>query len=358
MLMFMFNFCIIWHATEHNLQIQSTFHLDSRMAHHKVSGKNSAHKQHDNFIRELLDNAHLTLPDEIMDQDIPTQADIFSQYGSHPIMHNLDSCSDFRASVSPMHRMMGVAGLFNTGTNYLAALLENNCHLAQRTSHQRLYPFREQVPWGKHNTPNAHRGKHLAMGNGGATWSLNYTWVLPVVIVKDPMHWMVSNCRHEYFLWEHDELHCPNVTVMNEAGEIVPNEFDVDFAKEKRHFTSLVHFWNEWYGEYNQQSGLYPLVYIRFEDLVFHTEYVIRSLCDCIGSSAPEDHDEFMYLEESAKNYAKVHAGASGFVDAMLRYGNPDRRLDGWTKMDYDYAMDNLDEELMNKFGYQYPEWN
>jgi hypothetical protein len=65
-----------------------------------------------------------------------------------------------------------------------------------------------------------------------------------------------------------------------------------------------------------------------------------------------------MYLEESAKNYAKVHAGASGFVDAMLRYGNQKKRLEGWTYLDYAYAMDHLDEELMTKFGYKYPGWN
>ena len=196
------------------------------------------------------------------------------------------------------------------------------------------------------------------MGNGNKMWTLNYTWVMPVVIIKDPFHWMVSNCRHEYFLWEHDELHCPNVTAVNERGEVVPNSFEVGFAKETRHYTSLVHFWNEWYREYLAQSKNYALVYIRFEDLVFHTEHVIRSLCDCIGGNPHEDHPDFMYLEESAKNYAKVHAGASGYVDAMLRYGNPKKRLEGWTREDYSYALEKLNGELMETFGYRFPDWN
>lgn len=354
MTMFIFNFCIIWYAAEHSLQIDH--HPDWMITRPKLKSK-QINKDTDNFIRGLLNKANLTLPTEI-NRPIPTRLDISSQYGSHPIIYNLESCAAFRSTVPSTHRMMGVAGLFNTGTNYLAALLENNCHLDHRSSHQRYYPFREQVPWGKHNTPKAHRGIHLAMGNGGSTWSLNYTWVMPVVVVKDPFHWMVSNCRHEYFLWEHDESNCPNVTVMGENGVIIPNSFTVNFAKETRQFTSLVHFWNEWYGEYDEQTGLYPLVYIRFEDLVFHSEHVIRSLCDCIGGAAPVEHPDFMFLEDSAKNYAKVHAGASGFVDAMLRYGNPDRRLEGWTRSDYDYAIENLDEELMEKFGYQYPAWD
>ena len=357
MSMFAINFCIIWHATEYNLRvdIRSPNHYNSIMQQ-KYKRSEPRNKQTDNFIKGIIDKANLTLP-EHTNQPIPTLSDIASQYGSRPIIHNLESCSTFRSSIPPMHRMMGVAGLFNTGTNYLAALLENNCHIARRTSHERFYPFREQVPWGKHNTPLAHRGQHLAKGNGGANWSLNYTWVMPVVIVKDPFHWMVSNCRHAYFLWEHDDFHCPNVTVMGEDGRVVPNSFVVNFAKETRHLTSLVHFWNEWYGEYNDQSASYPLVYIRFEDLVFHTEFVVRSLCDCIGGTAPSEHPAFVYLEESAKSYAKVHSGASGFVDAMLRYGNPDMRLEGWTAIDYKYAMENLDGELMSKFGYLYPDW-
>lgn len=140
---FTFNFCVIWYATEHNLQIHPN-HPGVQAIHHHARKKKLTHKQHDNFIRDLLDKADLTPPDGMDQDDVPTQADISSQYGSHPIMHNLESCSEFRANISPMHRMMGVAGLFNTGTNYLAALLENNCHLDKRTSFQRYYPFREQ----------------------------------------------------------------------------------------------------------------------------------------------------------------------------------------------------------------------
>lgn len=371
--MFVINLYLIWCATDHNLQRshssnslpivqthvvrkrEDNININRRMTKKKLSND-------DNYIQDLLDEANLTLPSDTRTDEgtivIPSRSDVTSQYGPHPILRNLESCSAFRSTVPLQHRMMGVAGLFNTGTNYLASLLEHNCQLPNRNSHARYYPFREQVPWGKHNTPMAHRGHHLAKGNGGSTWTLDYTWVLPVVIIKDPFHWMVSNCRHEYFLWEHDAIHCPNVTAVDENGLLVPNSFTVPFPKETRQFTSLVHFWNEWYSEYDAQSGLYPLVYIRFEDIVFHTEHVIRSLCDCIGGESPKENDgDFIYLETSAKDYAKVHAGASGFVDAMLRYGNPDKRLEGWTNLDYNYAMDELDGDLMTKFGYKYPDW-
>ena len=66
-------------------------------------------------------------------------------------------------------------------------------------------------------------------------------------------------------------------------------------------------------------------------------------------------HCDFMYLEESAKNHAKVHVGVSGFMDAMLRYGNPKKQLQGWTYLDYASVMDHLDEELMTKFDNRYP---
>ena len=182
----------------------------------------------------------------------------------------------------------------------------------------------------------------------------NHSWVLPVVIIKDPYHWMVSNCRHAYFLYENDKDHCPNVVDWNNTKEKIPTSFSVPYAKEKRRYSSLVHLWNSWYQEYEQQSALYPVIFIRFEDLLFYSEYVIRELCGCIGGEPPRTLGGFHFLEESAKKVG-AHAGANGFLDALLRYGNPDKRLEGWTIRDWEYARDYLDRNLMEKFSYRFP---
>ena len=110
-----------------------------------------------------------------------------------------------------------MAGLFNTGTNFLMKLLRMNCdfpdacpaqphikvdkdnpyeaeirimaemQLARRNN---CSPFLLQVPWGKHN-PVDWRGQHAAQGLEG----VDVDGVLPVVVVKDPFTWMRSMCR-------------------------------------------------------------------------------------------------------------------------------------------------------------------
>jgi len=186
---------------------------------------------------------------------------------------------------------------------------------------------------------------------------VDQNYVLPVVVVKDPFHWMVSNCRHEYFLWDHEENHCPNLVDYREEEVLVPVSFEVRYGRETRRYDSLVKLWNSWYGEYVEKSSLYPVVFVRFEDLIFHSEYVIGELCECIGGDEVERIMEgFEYLEESAKSQG-IHAGANAFLGALQRYGDPEKRLEGWTVRDWEYARKVLDEDLMKKFGYNFPSW-
>ena len=128
----------------------------------------------------------------------------------------LDRCAAFRSAQGPRGRP-AVAGLFNTGTNFLMKLLRLNCdfpdacpaqphikvdkdnpyeaeirimaemQLARRNN---CSPFLLQVPWGKHN-PVDWRGQHAAQGLEG----VDVDGVLPVVVVKDPFTWMRSMCR-------------------------------------------------------------------------------------------------------------------------------------------------------------------
>jgi hypothetical protein len=360
--MLVFNCYFIWHTSENELRSLSSNYFN----HHLSTKQESSHHEEVDSDQELnitsiLQRAGVDIPPN---KSIPSFQDFTSQYGSKPIMHNLNSCSSFRSSVPVSQRMMGVAGLFNSGTNYLGSLLDENCKIPGRSfDDDELYPFREQVPWGKHNPPRSHRLINRAGREGAITWSMNHSQVLPVVVIKDPFHWTVSNCRHEYFLWDHDDDHCPRVTLElnDEEAEVgeppKPNSFNIAFPKEKKHYISLIHLWNSWNLEYEQQSTLYPIVYIRFEDLLLHTEHVIGSLCKCMGGDL-HDSTNFYYLEESAKGYSDVHSGANGFLESMIRYGNPVKRLEGWTYNDWKYAMDHVDERLMKKFGYRFPSWD
>ena len=173
----------------------------------------------------------------------------------------------------------------------------------------------------------------------------------PVVLIKDPYSWMESQCRHKYTtFWGHDDEHCPNLIRWRVTDEDQPSEVRVKFALTMKLYESLLDMWNKWYEEWNEQE--FPHITTRFEDLLFHGEEVTKVACDCVGGIFTDD---FKYVEDSAKPARGVHKGANGLVKAILQYGDPTKRLIGFTDRDRIYASKTVDTELMNKFGYIAP---
>ncbi|KAL7522391.1 hypothetical protein ACHAWX_007075 [Stephanocyclus meneghinianus] len=296
----------------------------------------------------ILVDAGVDLTEDVV-KKLPRISDIYSQYGHTPIIRNLESCKRFRELVPKNQRLMAVAGMFNTGTNILGNLIVHNCAIAGR---KKGTGMRQQVPWGKHNPPTTHRLKHKSKVGGEG---VNQSAVFPLVIIKDPYHWAISQCRHKYFtFWEHDAENCPNI--MNVWDE-EPTDVTVEYATTLGKYETLIGLWNDWYNEYEREASKYPIAYVRFEDVLFHAEHVVTTVCSCVGGHIT-NKGKFRYLEQSAKVNNGTHAGANGLVSSILRYGNPKLRLEGWTKLDYDYTQEHLDQDLMDKYGYIRPVWN
>lgn len=178
--------------------------------------------------------------------------------------------------------------------------------------------------------------------------------VFPLVIIKDPYHWAISQCRHKYFtIWEHDNEHCPNIV---NVWDKVPTDVTVKYAETIQHYETLLGLWNDWYTEYENQKDVFPLAYVRFEDILFNPEHVVEQVCTCVGGHTI-NKGKFNYKEDSAKPDKGTHKGANGLVSSILRYGNPNLRLEGWTKLDYDYAQKHLNMTLMTRYGYSTPIW-
>ena len=174
---------------------------------------------------------------------------------------------------------------------------------------------------------------------------------MPVVLIKDPYTWMGSQCRHKYTtFWGHDDKHCPNLIRWKVTDKDEPSIVRVKFALQMKMYESLLDMWNKWYEEWEEQ--LFPHLTTRFEDLLFHGEEVTRMACDCVGG---EFTKEFEYVEDSAKPERGVHKGANGLVKAMLQYGNPNKRLEGFTVRDRIYASKTVDTNLMKRYGYPAP---
>ena len=233
---------------------------------------------------------------------LPPVEEIQSMYGTNSYIVGLERCEEYREAVEPEHRLMGPAGLFNSATNLLFKLLTLNCEnmARKRVASERRYKIGKNgvmytAPWGKHN-PVSWRLHHEAKLMKG----VEQTDFLPIVMIKDPITWMSSMCRHQYeSRWIHSPKHCPN---------LVPNRYDkrrkpgvgtielkVKFATKHIgnepipdsknrtfvNYTSLVDMWNLWYKDWHAVS--FPRLMVRFEDLLFHAEDVVSQVCACGG---------------------------------------------------------------------------
>lgn len=167
-----------------------------------------------------------------------------------------EDCAAYRKRVPPARRKLGVAGMFNTGTNLLDTQMTKNIRMPSALAH--LW----QVPWGKHRMADV-KWNHTAASFENA----DKENVLPVVMIRDPFAWLQSMCGHAYAaVWRHGKHHCPN---------LLPNEVDlqkfprlkkddaipvmINFDKHSQNrYNSLVHLWSEWYAQYLEVD--YPIL--------------------------------------------------------------------------------------------------
>jgi len=308
-------------------------------------------------VRNILKASGEEITPEI-ESKIPTWTEVKSLYGSSTKIIGLDTCDQFQSIIPVEDAYIGPAGIFNTGTNLLSGLLQSNCEVPKRT--KKGSGLLWQVPWGKHN-PVSFRLNHKATGQSRQVEHQDH--VLPVVTIKDPYHWMGSMCRHSYAAnWYHDKEHCPN---------LIPNKYDdgkrggikigggpiavnIRFQpKNVSHYESLAAIWNDWYGDYLIAD--FPRLIVRFEDILFHLEETLTAICECGGGRIRKDAS--MHIKsESAKGSNGPHTGASGLYSAIKRYGHTDQRLDGMTQEDLEYAQETLNKDMMELFGYSFPE--
>jgi len=305
-------------------------------------------------VRQILQRAGIKITPDI-ESVIPTWSEVTSLYGSEPRIMGLETCATFRKSVPVAKAMIGPSGTFNTGTNLLANLLNKQCTFPRRLKGSKVARgMLYQVPWGKHN-PIALRLKHHTAPQGDIIQSN----VLPIVMIKDPYHWMGSMCRHPYVAkWRHSKQHCPNLISNKDDVQQARNEGEkigvtvLYTSQTTKKYESLVGLWSGWYGDYVAVDS-FPRLIIRFEDLLFHLEEVMTKVCECAGGTVKED---IALVDKSAKGEYGPHTGGSGLLSAIKRYGHEERRVEGMTENDLDYAKRALREDMMKTFGYSYPE--
>ena len=165
-------------------------------------------------------------------------------------------------------------------------------------------------------------------------------------------------CRHAYAAnWRHFEGHCPNlVPITPEEKEKLHGDETVKVNIRYRdtnitHHDSLADLWNTWYGDWMDVE--FPRLIVRFEDLLFHAEYVLTQVCECAGGQLYNVSD-FKYSVDSAKQ-GKAHKGANGLVKSITKYSDKAKRLKSFTNQDLSYSIKTLRSDLMETFGYVSP---
>ncbi|GAX11406.1 hypothetical protein FisN_22Lh079 [Fistulifera solaris] len=292
---------------------------------------------------------------------LPSWQQITSLYGNEPIIVGLERCETYRQWVARDDGgvVPRIAGLYNTGTNALAKLLDLNWDTEQMVWMLKGSYFKWDVPYGKH-VP-LHQKDNITVPARNPTPK---DQVLPIVLIKDPFWWMQSMCRNPYGVkWPHHPDHCPNL-VVNEidqkhfGGEwhtaiAVTTKYTFGTPKKNNvqklqiHSASLVHLWNDYYREYLDSTQ--PRLMIRYEDLLYHGPAVLTAISTCVGMALLP---QFRYVTETSKTHGK---GATDFRQALAKYGHATARLTPLTAVDQQFARHMLEERLMKTFQYQYP---
>ena len=319
----------------------------------------------------LKEQAELDLTSE-QEEHLPTWSQVREVVGTGPVILGLETCPKFREIVPPLERMLGAAGMFNTGTNLVTHLLKQNCEIPERREQsgpnqsKESYGMRWQVPWGKH-TPAKFRHLHSATH---AT-AIKKEYILPVVTIRHPYSWFGSMCKNKYTAkWDHSPtkekgdgkpLNCPNLKYGAMTAKSPWNPVTVTYAEKREdHHLSLGHLWNDWYAyylDYGKRGGRddFPYLVVRMEDLVFYPKETVTQICECAGGKIRDDQT-FKLITDSAKGDSKGHDASTGIYEAWVKYSKPNtKERYGFSEGDYTNAVKALNGTLMESLGYTHP---
>jgi hypothetical protein len=89
----------------------------------------------------------------------------------------------------------------------------------------------------------------------------------------------------------------------------------------------------------------FPFVMVRFEDILYNQEETVKTACECAGGKLA---DVFQYKDSAAKR----HGGKEGAFDVLRKYGDREKRIEGWRKEDLEFLDSVVDQDLMELFEY------
>lgn len=368
-------------------------------------------KNPENFVEKLCGDAFdLYYADR--KRNVSSASDRFRQK-ARPIVLGTDQCEAMRKAHGPNLRI-AIAGMFNTGTNAFVRNLQANIgipghendDMTNSSNATKLLSYEinqnginYEVPWWKHH-PNI----------VNTSWAryrdpVQHSHVLPVVMVRDPLNWMLSTCKSQYDLsWRDDSIskkqrrlsmflprdvskqvtekkvryNCPKMGYLDGATNqttTTPIRFDMHQVlqgnstttymqvmqrngkpltkihqrpKTVRHYESFLHLWNDFYRQYYDAD--FPRLIVRFEDCMYLFPQVLKEIQHCVNGYSKTN------TTEQKLDNGKDHGGRSNLWSALRKNSDPEGRLQKISShSEFDYARNVLDSTMMEAFNYQMP---
>lgn len=340
-----------------------------------TSHHNDPAKQDKHPILDLLHRAGIKELDRATLSLLPTASEVTHLYGpstldeQQPLLvAGRETCAKFRRSIPPgQQAYLGVAGLFNSGTNALLYYLRANLVLpvvaaqdnnnknstistVDNTTHGGILT---QVPWHKHWFSRLRANHTIALHR-----TVPKEYVMPIVVIRDPLTWMQTMCRapylvESYVLVRGDEpisqdqplssvrrrlADCPSLTRGNPAVQIPAMMSNMSWP-------TLLHLWKDWYNDYIRSNQ--PYLMVRWEDLVFRPRDVVNVIRHCTGAIWKES--SFVHVVDQAKwEHVRELGPQSNWISAMIKHAHPPRRWRRLTAADWNLARSILYWEASN----------
>eukprot|EP00934_Nitzschia_sp_Nitz4_P005119 Nitzschia sp. Nitz4//scaffold243_size29414//1160//2781//NITZ4_008057-RA/size29414-snap-gene-0.0-mRNA-1//1//CDS//3329543834//5109//frame0 len=339
------------------------------MTEKNSKNSNNSNNNHDDDDRQplydilaLAGRTHLT---ESERQSLPTWSQVVVKFGSEPRMIGLETCATFREQVPLPFRHLAPAGMFSTGTNLLADLMQTNCILPPPRNHGGEVPKKGknmdwQANWGKHQSPRFRLSNYVKEGR-------NNSQILPMVLVRDPWTWFQSMCKARYSAhWYHIvPLHCPNFIPnhveyewFNVTKQALRKYYDndpwkVDNVWDKANFSLDSPTIPNATSEMETAKFPFPRILIRLEDVVFFPQIVLPALCDCAGGQTV--HPLTLQADTSKPGLENIHGKDKTDLIRAMQLHTLTNRTQGMTLEDIAYAKRTLHPGLMQAFGYKDP---
>lgn len=234
-------------------------------------------------------------------------AKLFTSRKAKKCIESIDS-----TITSSNRRIWKVYGLFNSGTNYMWDLLYKNgfdvgmMGIPDCDGVELNVCTRDYRGW-KHADPNTFTHKYLSPLNRN---------IMPVIVVRNPFSWMLSTKKLPYSLKK-----C--------IGEKIRCDYTWDKICEIGHtdmwsnYTSFELLWGEHYWRMLQQIPLVDGVYVRYEDLTFYPERILKQLqirsklmnITCIG---PCMSGEWNLTETDSRTWIRRNNHANTFAKKKI----------------------------------------